>query len=65
MTSPSDATNHPKPVVEPSPAPADPVTLAPQQRIRPQEILASWALGELHRRFQIISEELLELSDVH
>src|SRR5215469_10539483 len=40
MTSPSDATDHPKPVVEPSPAPADPTTRALQQRIRQQEILA-------------------------
>jgi two-component sensor histidine kinase len=40
MTSPSDATDHPKPVVEPSPASADPTTRALQQRIRQQEILA-------------------------
>ena len=40
MTSPNDATEHPKPVVEPSPAPADPTTRALQQRIRQQEILA-------------------------
>src|SRR5690348_11472757 len=41
MTSPSDATDHPKPVVEPSPASAaDPSTRALQQRIRQQEILA-------------------------
>src|SRR5215470_17971614 len=40
MTSPSDATDHPKPVVEPSPTPADPATRALQQRIRQQEILA-------------------------
>ena len=41
MTSPSDATDHPKPVVEPSPAsPADPTTRALHQRIRQQEILA-------------------------
>ena len=40
MTSPSDATDHPKPVVEPSPASADPATRALQQRIRQQEILA-------------------------
>ena len=40
MTSPSDATDHPKPVVEPSPTPADPATRALRQRIRQQEILA-------------------------
>jgi len=40
MTSPSDATDHPRPVVEPSPASADPATRALQQRIRQQEILA-------------------------
>ena len=40
MTSPSDPTDHPKPVVEPTPATADPATRALQQRIRQQEILA-------------------------
>jgi two-component sensor histidine kinase len=40
MTGPSDATDHHKPVVEPSPASADPATRALQQRIRQQEILA-------------------------
>ena len=40
MTSPNDATEHPKPVVEPSPVSADPVTRALRQRIRQQEILA-------------------------
>src|SRR5215467_13413799 len=40
MTSQNDATEHPKPVVEPSPVSADPVTRALQQRIRQQEILA-------------------------
>src|SRR6516162_5738208 len=40
MTSPSDATDHPKPVVEPSPTPADPATRALRLRIRQQEILA-------------------------
>ena len=40
MTSPNDATDHPKPVVEPSPGSADPTTRALQQRIRQQEILA-------------------------
>jgi GAF domain-containing protein len=41
MTSPSDPTDHPKPVVEPSPAsPADLTTRALHQRIRQQEILA-------------------------
>jgi two-component sensor histidine kinase len=40
MTSPSDATDQHKPVVEPSPVSADPATRALQQRIRQQEILA-------------------------
>jgi two-component sensor histidine kinase len=40
MTSPSDATDHHKPVVEPSLVSADPATRALQQRIRQQEILA-------------------------
>jgi two-component sensor histidine kinase len=40
MTSPNDATEHPKPVVEPSPVSPDPTTRALQQRIRQQEILA-------------------------
>jgi len=40
MTSPNDATEHPKPVVEPSPAATDSTTRALQQRIRQQEILA-------------------------
>jgi two-component sensor histidine kinase len=40
MTSPSGATDHPKPVVEQSPASADSATRALQQRIRQQEILA-------------------------
>jgi two-component sensor histidine kinase len=40
MTSPSNATDHPKPVVEPSPKSADLTTRALQQRIRQQEILA-------------------------
>ena len=36
----SDGTDHPKPVVEPSPEPPDLTTRALQQRIRQQEILA-------------------------
>jgi GAF domain-containing protein len=40
MTSPNDATEHPKPVVEPSPAATNSTTRALQQRIRQQEILA-------------------------
>ena len=40
MTRPNDATEHPKPVVEPSPAATDSTTRALQQRIRQQEILA-------------------------
>ena len=52
MTSPSDATDHPKPVVEPSPATADPTTRALNQRIRQQEILAE--LGVVHIWAKII-----------
>jgi two-component sensor histidine kinase len=40
MTGPSDAPDHAKPVVEPSPASADPTTRALKQRIRQEEILA-------------------------
>src|SRR6516165_2989155 len=40
MTSPNDATERSKPVVEPSPVSTDPVTRALRQRIRQQEILA-------------------------
>jgi hypothetical protein len=40
MTSPNDATEHPKPVVEPSPVSADLTRRALQQWIRQQEILA-------------------------
>jgi GAF domain-containing protein len=40
MTSSSDAPEHPKPVVEPSPTSADLATRALQQRIRQQETLA-------------------------
>jgi two-component sensor histidine kinase len=37
---PNDGTDRPKPVVEPSPDPPDPITRALQQRIRQQQILA-------------------------
>jgi two-component sensor histidine kinase len=47
MTSPSGPTDHPKPVVEPSPASADPATRALQQRIRQQEILAELGVAAL------------------
>jgi hypothetical protein len=47
MTSPNDATEHPKPVVEPSPVSADLITRALQQRIRQQEILAELGVVSL------------------
>src|SRR6201982_784540 len=48
MPSPSDAKDHPKPVVEPSPAsPPHPSPRALQQRIRQQEILAELPVGAL------------------
>ena len=50
MTSPNDATEHPKPVVEPSPVSADPVTRALKQRIRQQEILAELGVVALQRK---------------
>src|SRR5215469_8404483 len=50
MTSSSDATEHPKPVVEPSPAPSDLTTRALQQRIRQQEILAELGVVSLQGR---------------
>src|SRR5947208_8934690 len=58
MTSPSDATDHPKPVVEPSPASADPATRALQQRIRQQEILAELGVLALQARpfLELLSE---------
>src|SRR6201984_179084 len=50
MTSPSDATDHHKPVVEPTPVSADPATRALQQRIRQQEILAELGVVALQGR---------------
>ena len=64
MTSPSDATDHPKPVVEPSPAsPADPSTRALQQRIRQQEILAELGVVALQGKpFQELLNETVRLT---
>src|SRR3984957_13219311 len=58
MTSPNDATDHPKPVVEPSPEPADPATRALQQRIRQQEILAELGVVALQGKpfLQLLNE---------
>jgi two-component sensor histidine kinase len=47
---PSDGTDQPKPVVEPSPGPPDPTTRALQQRIRQQEILAELGVVALQGR---------------
>src|SRR5690349_1783262 len=64
MTSPSDATDHPKPVVEPSPASAaDPSTRALQQRIRQQEILAELGVVALQGKpFQELLNETVRLT---
>ena len=58
MTSSSDATDHPKPVVEPSPATADSTTRALQQRIRQQEILAELGVVALQGKpfLELLSE---------
>jgi hypothetical protein len=58
MTSPSDATDHHKPVVEPSPTSADPATRALQQRIRQQEILAELGVVALQGKpfLELLSE---------
>src|SRR6516162_4462871 len=58
MTRPSDATDHPKPVVEPSPTPADPATRALQQRIRQQETLAELGVVALQGKpfLELLSE---------
>jgi two-component sensor histidine kinase len=50
MTSPSDRTDRPKPVVEPSPESADVTTRALRQRIRQQEILAELGVVALQGR---------------
>src|SRR4029077_3239381 len=50
MTSPSDRTEHPKPVVEPSSVSDDRTTGALQQRIRQQEILAELGVVALQGR---------------
>ncbi len=47
MTNPSDIPDHSMPVVEPSPASADPATRALKQRIRQQEILAELGVAAL------------------
>jgi hypothetical protein len=58
MTSPSDATDHHKPVVEPSPTSADPATRALQQSIRQQEILAELGVVALQGKpfLELLSE---------
>src|SRR6516164_4487147 len=58
MTSSSDATDHPKLVVEPSPATADSTTRALQQRIRQQEILAELGVVALQGKpfLELLSE---------
>jgi len=58
MTSSSDATDHPKPAVEPSPATADSTTRALQQRIRQQEILAELGVVALQGKpfLELLSE---------
>jgi len=55
---PSDETDHPKPVVEPSPAPPDLTTRALQQRIRQQEILAELGVVALQGLpfFELLNE---------
>jgi two-component sensor histidine kinase len=63
MTSPNDATEHPKPVVEPSPTPADPATRALQQRIRQQEILAELGVVALQGKpFLELLDETVRLT---
>jgi hypothetical protein len=63
MTSPSDATDHPQPVAEPSPASADPTTRALQQRIRQQEILAELGVVALQgKSFQELLNETVRLT---
>jgi two-component sensor histidine kinase len=63
MTSPSDATDHPKPVVESSPASADPTTRALQQRIRQQEILAELGVVALQGKpFRELLNETVRLT---
>jgi two-component sensor histidine kinase len=47
---PNDGTDQPRPVVEPSPNPPDPITRALQQRIRQQEILAELGVVALQGR---------------
>jgi two-component sensor histidine kinase len=63
MTSPSDATDHPKSVVEPSPVSADPTTRALQQRIRQQEILAELGVVALQGKpFRELLNETVRLT---
>jgi two-component sensor histidine kinase len=63
MTSPNDATDHPKPVVEPSPAAADPTTRALQQRIHQQEILAELGVVALQGKpFRELLNETVRLT---
>ena len=63
MTSPNDAPDHPKPVVEPSPAAADPTTRALQQRIHQQEILAELGVVALQGKpFRELLNETVRLT---
>jgi len=63
MTSSSDATDHPKPVVEPSPTSADLATRALQQRIRQQEILAELGVVALQGKpFRELLNETVRLT---
>jgi hypothetical protein len=63
MTSPNDATEHPKPVVEPSPVSADLTRRALQQRIRQQEILAELGVVALQGKpFRELLNETVRLT---
>ena len=60
---PSDGTDQPKPVVEPSPEPADITTRALRQRIRQQEILAELGVVALQGRpFLVLLNETVRLT---
>jgi two-component sensor histidine kinase len=61
--SPNDGTDQPKPVVEPSPDPPNPITRALQQRIRQQEILAELGVVALQGRpFLELLDETVRLT---
>jgi two-component sensor histidine kinase len=60
---PNDGTDRPKPVVEPSPDPPDPITRALQQRIRQQEILAELGVVALQGKpFLELLDETVRLT---